>query len=96
MSEQDANQTLRDYAKKSLKKKAEFKQYLWVYLAVSLLTSAIWFLTTPEDYFWPVWVIFGMGIGAVFAGIDAYGSFGKKPITESDIDAEVERLKRKG
>ena len=96
MSEKTGDQAIRDYAKKSLKKKADFKQYLWVYLGVSLLTSAIWFLTTPEDYFWPVWVMFGMGIGAFFAGLDAYGGFRSKPITEVDIDAEVERLKRKG
>ena len=35
MSEKNVDQALRDYAKKSLKKKADFKQYLWVYLAVS-------------------------------------------------------------
>jgi hypothetical protein len=34
-----------------------------------------------------------MGIGALFSGIDAYG---KKPqvITDSDIDAEVQRMKK--
>jgi hypothetical protein len=37
-----------------------------------------------------------MGIGAVAAGLDAYGVLGRKPISEADIDAEVERLKRKG
>ena len=96
MPEKNIDQALRDYAKKSLKKKADFKQYLWVYLAVSLLTSGIWFITSPESYFWPVWVIFGMGIGALFAGLDAYGRLSAKPITDSDIDAEVERLRRKG
>jgi len=37
-----------------------------------------------------------MGIAAVFVGLDAYGIFGPKPISEADIDAEVERLGRKG
>jgi hypothetical protein len=40
--------------------------------------------------------MFGMGVGALFAGIDAYGPGYKKVITESDVDAEVERLRRKG
>jgi hypothetical protein len=35
-----------------------------------------------------------MGIGAVFAGLDALGKLSSKPITEAAIDAEVERLKR--
>jgi hypothetical protein len=41
-------------------------------------------------------VIFGMGVGALFAGLDAYGKLSEKPITDADVDAEVERLRRKG
>lgn len=96
MPEKSGDQSMRDYARKSLKKKADFKQYLWVYLAVSILTSGIWFITSPESFFWPVWVMFGMGIGALFAGLDAHGRLSPRPITDVDIDAEVERLKRKG
>lgn len=88
--------SLRDFARKSLKKKQDYRQYLWVYLAVSLLTTGIWFITSPTSYFWPLWVIFGMGVGALFAGLDAYGKIGNKPITDADVDAEVERLSSKG
>jgi hypothetical protein len=35
-------------------------------------------------------------VGALFTGIDAYGPGQKKLITEADVDAEVERLRRKG
>ena len=93
---QTATETeLRKHAAKLLKKREDFKQYLWVYLVVTAITSGVWFFTTPTGYFWPIWVIFGMGIGAVFAGLDALGKLSNKPITEADIDAEVERLKRK-
>ena len=87
------DEELRVIAKKRLKKQAEYKRYLWTWLGVSVLTTAIWFITSPGEYFWPVWVIFGMGIGALFSGIDAYG---KKPdlITDSDIDAEVAKMKK--
>ncbi|SCX02606.1 2TM domain-containing protein [Candidatus Aquiluna sp. UB-MaderosW2red] len=71
---------LRAYAKKQLKNKQEFRVYLRVYLAVVALTATIWFLTSPGSYFWPIWVIFGMGIGAVFMGLEAYGKLGNKPI----------------
>ena len=89
-------QDVRAYALKQIKKKQDFRQYLWVYALVSILVTAIWFFTTPAGPFWPFWVFFGMGIGAVAAGLDAYGVLGRKPISEADIDAEVERLKHKG
>jgi hypothetical protein len=95
MSKQARDIEFRKHAAKLLKKREDFKQYLWVYLVVTAITSGVWFFTTPTGYFWPIWVIFGMGIGAVFAGLDALGKLSNKPITEADIDAEVERLKRK-
>ena len=84
---------IRKEAEKALKKKSEFKQFLVIYAVVSLVTVGIWFFVTPGGYFWPGWVIFGMGIGALLSGLDAYGKLSAKPITDSDIDAEVERLK---
>jgi hypothetical protein len=87
---------LREFARKQLKKKQEFKQYLWTYAGVSVLVTGIWFVTSPEGYFWPIWVIFGMGVGAIFTGLDAYGKLSVKPITDADVDAEVERLNRRG
>lgn len=87
---------LREFARKQLNKKQDFKQYLWTYAGVSALVTGVWFVTTPTGYFWPIWVIFGMGVGALFAGLDAYGKLSEKPITDADVDAEVERLRRKG
>ena len=83
---------IREIAKKQLKKQADFKGYLWIWLAVSLMLTAIWALTSFGPDYWPIWAIFGMGIGALFSGIDAYG---KNPriISEAAIDAEVHRLK---
>ena len=87
---------LREFAQKQLKKKQDFRTYMWVYAAVVALTSGVWFITTPSAPYWPIWVVFGMGIAAIFVGLDAYGRLGGKPITDDQIDAEVERLKRKG
>jgi hypothetical protein len=86
---------LRAYAARRLKKQAAFKNYLWTWLGVSLLTSAIWFFTSPGQYFWPGWVIFSMGVVALFSGIDAYRTRDARMITDEAIDAEVERLKGK-
>lgn len=89
---------LRKLAKKRLKAQADFKQFLGIWLGVSLLLVAIWaftsFSTGKTLYFWPAWPIGGMGVAAFFIGLDAYGP-GQRGITESDIDAEVERLQRR-
>jgi hypothetical protein len=82
---------LREYAKKRLKKKAEFTRYLWTWVALSLFSSLIWFLTAPTSYFWPGWVIFGMGVGALFQGIEAYSMKGG-PVTEAQIDDEIRKI----
>ena len=81
---------LREWARKSLKKKQDFKQLVGVWFAVSILLTAIWMLTGQGE-FWPVWAIFGIGVAVLFTGLDAYGPGFKKEITEADIDAEIQR-----
>jgi FtsH-binding integral membrane protein len=87
------DEELREFAVKRLKKQAAFRNYLWTWLGVSLLCSGIWFFTSPTTYFWPVWVIFGMGVGALFSGIDAYRTTNPNAISDDEIDREVNRLK---
>lgn len=85
---------LREWARKSLKKKQDFKQLVGVWFGVSALLTVIW-LMTGQGYFWPVWAMLGIGVAVFFTALDAYGPGFKKGITEADIDAEVERLKNK-
>ena len=84
---------LRSLAERNLKKQADFKSFLVVWLFVSALVTVIWFFATPGILFWPGFVIGGMGIGALVSWWDAYGP--NTGITEADIDAEVERMKKK-
>ncbi len=77
-----AQDDMRNFARQQLKKKQGFKNYLVVYAGVTGLVTAVWFLSSPGSYFWPIWVIFGMGIGAVATGLDAYGTNWSKPITK--------------
>ena len=90
------DEALRESARKRIKNQQEFKQFLFVWAFVSVLLTVIWFWASPESFFWPMFAIGGMGIGAYFQWMEAYGPGLKKVITEADIDAELERLKRKG
>jgi hypothetical protein len=85
------NEELRELAKKRLKAKSDFYNYLLVWLGVSLLVTVIWFISNPGGYFWPAWVIGGMGIAAFFQAVAVYGP-ARGIITEQAIDAEVNRI----
>ena len=89
----DSNDDIRAVAMSRLKKKSDFKSFLVVWLFVSAVVTGIWFFATPGIVFWPGFVIGGMGIGALMSWWDAYGP--TRGITESDIDAEIERMKKK-
>ena len=86
---------LLELAKKSLKRKRDAKEFLIVTLAVNAILVGIWWFTTPTGYFWPMWVMFGMGIGVMFAYLDAYTVIGAKPITDEDIRAEAEKMRKR-
>ena len=84
-----------EQAKKSLKKKRDAKEFLIVTIAVNASLVGIWWFTTPTGYFWPMWVLFGMGIGVMFAYLDAYTVLGAKPISDDDIRAEAEKIRKR-
>lgn len=85
---------LREWARKSLKKKQDFKQLVGVWFGVSGILTGVWALSGQGD-FWPIWAMFGIGIAVFFTGLDAYGPGFKKEITEADIDAEIQRRNKR-
>ena len=91
----DATVDLRALAKKSIKKKRDAWQFLVVTVVVNASLSVIWSMS-GAGYFWPAWVMFGMGIGVVLSFVDAYMPSFKSQITDADIDAEIELLKKRG
>ncbi|MEN9751333.1 MAG: hypothetical protein RLZZ600_380 [Actinomycetota bacterium] len=88
-----SDQDLRDAAKKSIKKKRGAWQFLITTLVVFGFMNVIWAVATPGESYWPIWVLFGMGIGVVFAFLDAYTKFSNKEISDAQIDAEVKKMK---
>jgi hypothetical protein len=72
-----------------LKKKAEFRTHLFVYLVVNAVIVAIWALT-GADSFWPMFPILIWGIGLIFHAQDVYG---RHEITEEEIQREMERMR---
>jgi 2TM domain-containing protein len=84
-----SEQELRDQAITSLKKKRDFRTHLVMYVVINAFLVGIWAIT-GADFFWPIFVIGGWGIGLIGNAWDVYG---RKPISESEIASETERLR---
>ena len=85
----------REQIRKRIKRQHEFQKYLSVWFGVSLMLTIIWWLSPGPQYFWPVWPMFGMGIGAFFQWRAAYGT-PPREITDADIDAKISNICRCG
>jgi hypothetical protein len=70
-----------------LKNRRSFGEHLVSYVVVNAFLVTIW-AVTGAGYFWPAWILGGWGIGLV---LHAWTAFFQKPITEEQIQREIER-----
>jgi hypothetical protein len=83
------DQLLREKAVKQLKKRRDLHAHLLIYVLVNTFLVAIWALTNPDGFFWPVFPIVGWGIGVVMNAWDVYRG---DEFTEAQIRREMERF----
>jgi hypothetical protein len=81
-------QAARDRAVTQLKKRRDFYGHLLVYVLVNTFLVVIWAVVGAHAFFWPVFIIVGWGIGVV---MNAWDVFWRRPITEHEIQREIER-----
>jgi len=82
---------LREIALTALKKKADFRVHLVVYVLVNCMIVGIW-LVTGSGFFWPVFPIAGWGVGLAMHAWDVYVT---RPPTEAEVEREMEKLRDK-
>jgi len=80
---------LREVAIGRLRKKRDFVQHLAAYTMVNLVLTVIWWLTTPDVFYWPIFPLLGWGIGLAFHAID---TFAPAAPSEERIRREMDRL----
>ena len=85
----DTEQEIRDQAIERLKKKRDFKTHVLMYVTVNAFLVVIW-AVSDSGFFWPIFPILGWGIGV---GANAWDVYGRKPITEDEVQRETERLR---
>lgn len=89
----DRERELRELAIERIKKRRDFQTHLVVYLGVNGFLWAVWLaisLTSGWHFPWPVFPLFGWGIGVAVHAWDAY----RGDITEEEIELEMARLRR--
>ena len=80
----------RELALVRLKKKRDLSAHALAYVLVNAMLVMIWW-ASGAAFFWPVFPIFGWGIGLAFNVWDVYAP---EP-TESRIQEEINRLTRR-
>jgi hypothetical protein len=83
------SEELRKLAVSRLKKKRDFRTHVVIYVIVNAMLVGIW-AATGAGFFWPIFPILGWGIGI---GANAWDVYGRKPITEDEVQRETERLR---
>jgi uncharacterized membrane protein YhaH (DUF805 family) len=68
--------------------RSEFWCHLAVYLLVNALIVTVWFLVVDGGFFWPLFPLFGWGIGVFFHALDVF----RRPYSEERIRREMDRL----
>jgi hypothetical protein len=83
--------SLRELAITQLRKKRGLQAHVLAYVMVNLFLNAIWLVTMPGGFYWPVIPMIGWGIGLAFNIWDVYS----RPPTEERIEREMQRLVRR-
>jgi hypothetical protein len=77
----------RDWARARVEKKSKFRADVVAYVLINALLVGIW-MVNGFGAFWPGWVL---SVWGVLLLLDAWNAFGRKPLTEADIDRELRR-----
>ena len=80
----------REQALRRLKKRRDLTAHFVSYLVINAAIWAIW-AATGAGYPWPAWVTGAWGIGLLLNAWDVYM---RAPITETDVQREMERGRR--
>jgi 2TM domain len=77
----------REWARSRVEKKSKFHADLVAYVVINAFLVGVW-AVTGAAYFWPGWVLAGWGALLL---LDAWNAYGRRPLTEADIDRELHR-----
>jgi len=80
---------LRAVAIEQLRKKRGLQAHILAYVMVNLFLNALYFLGDPGGFYWPIFPMFGWGIGLTFHIWDVVSP---EDLSEEKIQREIQRL----
>lgn len=87
MNELEKPSSEREQALARLNKRRDFKGHLVAYVVINAALWALW-AATGAGYAWPAWVT---GLWAIGLVLNAWEVYFRAPITEADVQREIER-----
>lgn len=91
VAEETSTDSERENARKRIKRRRDLQGGAVAYVVINAFLVGVW-AVTGGGYFWPGWVLAGWGVGMVLGVWDYFRS----PVTERDIDEEIDRNRRGG
>jgi len=82
---------LRSVAIEQLKKRRGLQAHILAYALVNVFLVALYFVTNAGGFFWPIFPMFGWGIGLAFHIWDVVSP---PDLSEEKIQREIQRLQR--
>lgn len=93
VAQQDPVPDLRERAIDAIRRKRKFRRDVVIYLLVNAFLWVVWAVDGARtDDLWPAWV---SGIWGALLLFDAYRAFGEGPISDQQIESEMDRLRRR-
>lgn len=86
-SDTTSEMTDRDRARARVEKRHKLRGDFVAYVVINLALVVVWALSGFGP-FWPGWVL---GVWGAFLLLDAWNLYYRRPVTESEIDAELRR-----
>ena len=85
----ESPEVLREQALRQIRKRRDFKTHLFIYLLVNGFLWVVW-AATGANFPWPIFPMFAWGIGV---GANAWDVYLRPPITERQVQVEMQRLR---
>jgi hypothetical protein len=82
---------LRRAAIRQLRRKRGLQAHVLAYVLVNLFLNGIWLLTDPGGFYWPMFPLFGWGIGLAF---NVWGVYSPAEFDDAHVQREMARLSR--
>ena len=90
--ERNDEDMLRQRAIRQVKKRRDFYGHLLVFVLANGAAIAIWATVGNGGFFWPIFLLFGWGVGLI---MNAWDVFYRGYEDEGQIQREIERLRRR-